>query len=122
MRNGLLLRVSAFALAGLLACAAPPAAPRQAPANAPDAAPRQAPANVSDAAGQAAPVHPPALQAVIDAARQEGTLDLVWAEGVVGGREGVSRLAEGLKRRYGLNLDIRFTPGLNMAEMAPRLV
>ena len=83
--------------------------------------PRQAAANVPDAAGRLT-AHPPALQAVIDAARQEGTLDLVWAEGVVGGREGVSRLAEGLNRRYGLNLDIRFTPGLNMAEMAPRLV
>ena len=110
MRNGSLLRVSALALAGLLACAAPPAAPRQTPANAPDAA------------VQPTTAHPPALQAVIDAARQEGALDLVWAEGVAGGREGTSRLAEGLNRRYGLNLDIRFTPGLNMAEMVPRLI
>jgi ABC-type Fe3+ transport system substrate-binding protein len=104
--------VAAASVATLLlvaACAAPAAAPRQAPANAPVAA------------EQPATAHPPALQAVIDAARQEGTLDLVWGEGVVGGREGASRLAEGLNRQYGLNLDVRFTPGPSFVELVARL-
>jgi ABC-type Fe3+ transport system substrate-binding protein len=108
MRNGLLVGVSALGLAALVACAAPPAA-------------RPAPASTPAAAVQPATAHSPALQAVIDAARQEGVLDLVWGEGIVGGREGTTRLVEGLNRRYGLNLEVRFTPGQSFPEMASRI-
>jgi iron(III) transport system substrate-binding protein len=62
-----------------------------------------------------------ALQALVAAARQEGSLSLVWGQGSMGGSEGVARLAEGFNRAYGLNLDVRFTPGPSMPSMAARL-
>ena len=110
MRKGFLVGVSAVGLMALVACAAPSAAPRQAP--------DQAPTNAPAAAAPPATAHPPELQAVVDAARQEGVLDLVWGEGIVSGREGTMRLVEGLNRRYSLNLEVRFTPGQSFPEMA----
>ncbi|HLH26848.1 MAG TPA: ABC transporter substrate-binding protein [Chloroflexota bacterium] len=109
LQNSLRAGVTTLVLATLLACAAPAAAPGAAPPSAP--------------AGSAAPVtdRPPALQALVDAARQEGEIDLVWGEGSVGGREGTRRLTDGLNREYGLNLDVRFTPGPSFPEMAARI-
>ena len=52
---------------------------------------------------------------------QEGTLSLVWGQGSMGGSEGVSRLADGFNRAYGLSLDVRFTPGPSMPNMAARV-
>ena len=63
----------------------------------------------------------PALQALIDGARQEGQLTLVWGEGTLGGTNGVRRIAEGLNREYGLNLNVQFTPGPSMANMMTKL-
>src|SRR6266511_587489 len=62
------------------------------------------------------------LQRLVDGARQEGTLSFVWGAGTLGGTEGLQRLTQGFNKQYGLNVDVRFTPGLNMAEMAPRIV
>ncbi|HZR98893.1 MAG TPA: ABC transporter substrate-binding protein [Chloroflexota bacterium] len=75
-------------------------------------------------AGGAAPASaaPSGLQALVEGARKEGALSFVWGEGTVGGSDGVRRLAEGFNRYYGLNLDVRFTPGPSMAEMAPKVV
>jgi ABC-type Fe3+ transport system substrate-binding protein len=61
------------------------------------------------------------LSVLVEAARREGALDLVWGDSVLGGREGVSRLAEGFNRHYGLNLEVRFTPGPSFPEAAARL-
>jgi ABC-type Fe3+ transport system substrate-binding protein len=61
------------------------------------------------------------LQALIDGARQEGQLSLVWGEGTLGGSEGVARLVEGFNRTYGLTLDVRFTPGPSMPNMAAKI-
>src|SRR4051794_31825059 len=108
-RNGVPAGVSALLLAVLVACAAPSAAPGQAPPRAPAAA------------ADPATAHPPALQTLIDAARQEGAIELVWGEGSVGGREGTRRLVDGINREYGLNLDVRFTPGPSFPEMVARL-
>ncbi|HEY7067616.1 MAG TPA: ABC transporter substrate-binding protein [Chloroflexota bacterium] len=71
--------------------------------------------------GTGAPQRSPALQAVIDGARQEGQLTLIWGEGTMGGTDGVRRIAEGLNREYGLNLSVQFTPGPSMANMMTRL-
>jgi hypothetical protein len=60
----------------------------------------------------------PELQALIDGARREGQLRLVWGEGTSGGAEGVARLANGLNRAYGLDLNVQFTPGPQMSQMA----
>jgi ABC-type Fe3+ transport system substrate-binding protein len=109
MRDSLLVGASVLVLVTLVACAAPAAAPSGAGSSAPATA------------AQPAPAHPPELQAVIDAARQEGVIELVWGDSVVGGRQGVNRLVEGLNRRYGLNLEARFTPGPSHPDMAARL-
>jgi ABC-type Fe3+ transport system substrate-binding protein len=108
MHNGLAVGMSALVLAALVACA--PTAPATAPTGATGAAPARPEA-----------ARPPALQALIDAARQEGAIDLVWGEGSLGGREGTRRLVDGLNRQHGLNLDIRFTPGPSFPEMASRI-
>lgn len=102
--------MSALALAILVACAPAASAPAKAPASAPAAAPAQPAAERS-----------PALQALIDTARQEGVLDLVWGEGMMGGREGIGRMIDGLNRLHGLNLEVRFTPGSSFPEMAARI-
>src|SRR5215472_2768717 len=93
------LLAASLLLAGLVACAPPAASPSPAPA---------APAAV-------APGDP--LAAVIEAARREGQLNLVWTENV-GSAEGIRRWIEGYNRTYGLQLAIQFTPGLSMPEQA----
>jgi iron(III) transport system substrate-binding protein len=69
-----------------------------------------------------APTGPEAeRQALIDSARREGQLVFVWGASTMGGREALARLAEGFNRRYGLQLDVQFTPGPSMPEMAQRV-
>jgi iron(III) transport system substrate-binding protein len=106
--------VSLALLLALAACA-PGAAP-SAPA---------APAAPASGPPAAAPGQPPAaagsLQALVEAARAEGSLSLIWGEGTLGGAEGTRRLAEGFNRHYGLNLSVRFTPGESMPPMLSRL-
>jgi iron(III) transport system substrate-binding protein len=63
----------------------------------------------------------PQLQELIEGARREGTLSLVWGDGTVGGTEATPRLAQGFNKRYGLNVDVRFTPGPSMPTMASRM-
>src|SRR5262249_48105010 len=60
-------------------------------------------------------------QAMIEAARKEGQLTLIWGEGTMGGSEGVRRLAAGYNKHYGLNVDVRFTPGDSMPQMVARV-
>jgi ABC-type Fe3+ transport system substrate-binding protein len=63
----------------------------------------------------------PELQAIVEGARQEGQLTLIWGEGTLGGSEGVQRIVDGLNRRYGLSLSAQFTPGPGMAPMTTKL-
>ncbi|HEY7066866.1 MAG TPA: ABC transporter substrate-binding protein [Chloroflexota bacterium] len=92
--------VTIVCLALVAACAAPAAAP---PASAP------APA--------ASEPLSPSLQRIVDAARAEGTVNVVWGETSLGGREGAQRIGASLNRRYGLNLNFVHTPGPSMPEM-----
>jgi len=103
-------RRSGFALAVGVVLALAACAPAASPAAAP--APAPAPA--------AAPVAAP-LQTLVEAARREGSLSLVWGQGSMGGSEGMARLAQGFNRQYGLNVDVQFTPGPSMPNMAARL-
>lgn len=89
------------------ACAAPSAAPIAPPRS---------------SAPTAAPERTPALQALVDAARGEGQLTLVGSDGVLGGSRGARELAERFNRLYGLQLNVVYTPGANMAEGMVRLV
>src|SRR4051794_4176466 len=107
-RRTLVGNLAGALLLGAAACA--PAATRPAAPSAPAAAP-QAAAAPSDA-----------LQRIVDAARQEGDLVLVWGESTMGGSEGAQRLATAFNNRYGLNLNVQFTPGPAMPEVANRLV
>jgi hypothetical protein len=108
----------AAALALLLTSAA--CAPQASPA-ASSPARSDAVAPPVPAASPAAPTPvSPQLQAIVEAAGQEGSLSLVWG-GTLGGNEGIRRHAEALNRYYGLNLDVRFTPGPSMTQMAMRL-
>jgi iron(III) transport system substrate-binding protein len=92
-----------------------------APATGPATAPAAGPAAASAPASVAAPAASPALQAIVEGARREGQLNLVWGETTAGGIEGIPRMAEGLNRRFGLNLDVRFTPGPSMPNMSAKI-
>jgi iron(III) transport system substrate-binding protein len=88
--------------------------------------PRAAQNGAATQAGSASPApgtptRSPALQALIDGARQEGQLVLIWGENTAGGPDGVRRWVEGLNKLYGLNLDVQFTPGPAMPEVAARI-
>src|SRR5262245_20605473 len=61
------------------------------------------------------------LAPLIDGARREGALSFIWGDGTRGGSEGLRRLTEGFNRHYGLNLDVKFTPGPSMPTMAARI-
>jgi ABC-type Fe3+ transport system substrate-binding protein/predicted RNase H-like HicB family nuclease len=65
---------------------------------------------------------PPATQALVEAARAEGSLSLVWGEGSVGGSETQQVLAAGFARYYGLSLPVAFTPGPSMSNVVQRLL
>ncbi|HZR99854.1 MAG TPA: ABC transporter substrate-binding protein [Chloroflexota bacterium] len=104
-------------VAGLLlagACGAP-ATPRAAQAPASGGAPTG-----SAPAAPASEPRSPALQAVVDGARAEGTFNLVWSDSSYGGADGIQRIVDTLNRRYGLNLNVQFTPGPSMPEMGVR--
>jgi iron(III) transport system substrate-binding protein len=95
-------------LLGLSACA-PPAAPRAADAGATGAAPAQA----------TQPQLNPQLQAIVDGARKEGELTLLWSG--VDQPEEIRRLAEGFNRTYGLDVRVQFTPGPSMPAVGAKI-
>ncbi len=86
---------------------------------APTAPPRSSQAPAAPAAAPAAPARDPALQALVAAARQEGALNVIYP--LESNNDTVPRWTEGFNRLYGLSLDVRFTPGPPMPEMAARL-
>src|SRR5688572_33002638 len=53
----------------------------------------------------------PALQALIPAAKNEGSLNLSWGAAVLGGGEGVRRFEAGFNKYYGMQARFKFTPG-----------
>jgi ABC-type Fe3+ transport system substrate-binding protein len=61
------------------------------------------------------------LQTIVDGARQEGTLNLVWSPNAPGGVQGPRRIVDGLNKRHGLSIQVTFTPGPSMNDMAVRL-
>src|SRR5437764_764084 len=54
--------------------------------------------------------HPPALQAVIEAARKEGRLDINNGPGVMGLPEALPEVREGIKKRFGLDVNLTWSP------------
>jgi ABC-type Fe3+ transport system substrate-binding protein len=62
----------------------------------------------------------PTLQSIVDGARQEGQLSIVVGEGTLGGS--TAPLVAGFKKYYGLDLDVRFTPGPPMPNMVATVI
>jgi ABC-type Fe3+ transport system substrate-binding protein len=110
--GGACRRLAAGRLAVLLLVACAPAA-----APAPSAAPAAGAAPAGSRAGDTS-----ALQRIVDGARQEGTLSIIWGAGILGGTEGIQRLTDGMNKQYGLNVEVKYTPGPSMPEMAARVV
>ncbi len=65
---------------------------------------------------------PASLQSIVEGARKEGKLVLVWGGGAVGAADGAKLLAEGLNKRYSLNLDVQFTLGPSMPDMGSKIL
>ncbi|HEY7060355.1 MAG TPA: ABC transporter substrate-binding protein [Chloroflexota bacterium] len=104
-----------------LACATP--APRPA-ADAPGVVPASASAAAPPAAGPpvAAPAGNERLRALIDAAREEGALDIVWGENTLAGAAGIDTLVRAVNSYYGLDLKVQYTPGPSQPQVAAQLV
>ncbi len=58
---------------------------------------------------------------MIEGAKQEGALTLSYANNVLGGADGARIGADGIKRIYGVTLDVNYSPGPSFAPMATKL-
>jgi len=121
--TGLATTVAALLVLALVACQ-PAAGPRGSQAASPSQPTGDAASAGAGPASSAAPASadPAALQALIDGARKEGKLSLMWTEGTIGGSETIQEWARGFNRLYGLNLEVQFTPGPPMAPMGARII
>lgn len=91
-----------------------PAAPaRSQPATAPAAAPASGAAPASQWS--------PELAALIQAAKQEGKLQLSWSGATLGGIEGAAKLQAGMNQLFGTNIEISFTPGPSMPQLGNQI-
>jgi ABC-type Fe3+ transport system substrate-binding protein len=108
-------RLSLLAGAALLlaACQQPaaPAAPKAPPVAQAPAAPQPPPASAAPAATN------PELQRLIDGARQEGQLNIVWSS-----TYDATAFVDGFNRAYGLNLNVRYTPVPNFRAAAFQVI
>jgi ABC-type Fe3+ transport system substrate-binding protein len=72
--------------------------------------------------GAGGAARPPALEALIEGARREGSLDLVWSQSTLGGSDGARELQRLINQEYGLSLTFNFTPGPAGPSIASRLL
>src|ERR1700733_12493537 len=70
----------------------------------------------------AAMQHTPALDALVTAAKAEGTLNIVWAGGSLGGAKGAAEIQDALNREFDAHFRILFTPGPSMPQMSTRTI
>src|SRR5579875_1683492 len=110
------------AAAVALAACAPGASPPRAGGDAGPAGGLATSAATTPPAGSAVatPGAAESLEQIVAAARQEGQITLTWSENV-GSREGIRRWIEGFNPAYGLSLDVRYTPGPAMPELANKI-
>ena len=100
-----------FGLFALLTAAAYAVTPASQAAE-PSTMPTQSAQAASDADGR--------LKELIAGARKEGRLSIVVGEGSFGGSN--SPLSKGFNNYYGLNIDVRFTPGPSMPNMVATVI
>jgi ABC-type Fe3+ transport system substrate-binding protein len=63
----------------------------------------------------------PALQKIVDGAKKEGVLNLEYGGGILGTSEGARVAAVGIKKMFGVDLKVTYTPGPSFAPMAAKL-
>lgn len=63
----------------------------------------------------------PALQKIIAGAKEEGALNLEYGGGILGASEGARVAATDMKKMFGVDLQITYTPGPSFAQMASRV-
>lgn len=96
-----------------VACSSPAASvPTAAPSVA--AQPSAAPSAQASAAPSSSP-SPAALAQIVAAAKQEGALQLVWGQTPFGGQSTMDQWIDGYKKAYGLDVNVTYTPGTDMA-------
>src|SRR4051812_24199695 len=93
----------ALVLLLVLGCVPATPVPAAAPATGEGSPPSAAVVN-GQPPGAVTPPGGPARQALVEEARREGALSLVWGDGALGSNEDVSRLARAFNEHYGLNL------------------
>jgi len=107
----------------LAACGGNAAGPAGSPAASTAAASTPPGSAASAAPGQAASgAAGPAMQQLIDGAKKEGQLDLVWGYGNIGDSTGVGPFADGFNKTYGLNVKVNYTPGPDMATFSANVI
>ncbi|MBN9085225.1 MAG: ABC transporter substrate-binding protein [Rhizobiales bacterium] len=65
---------------------------------------------------------PPAVQALIEQAKKEATLRLSWGEATLGGSGLARQMVARMNKRYGTNIELRFTPIEALARIASQLL
>jgi len=63
----------------------------------------------------------PALSNVIQEAKKEGKLKLLWGEGTLGGSKGAARFEQMMNKMFGTDIRISFTPGPSMPQMCSQI-
>ena len=65
---------------------------------------------------------PQTLDALIAAAKQEGTLSLVWSESSMGSSEVVKKHEAAFNKLFGTNISFKFAPSVEMARLGNQLL
>lgn len=63
----------------------------------------------------------PALSNVIQEAKKEGKLKLLWGEGTLGGSKGAARFEQMMNKMFSTDIRISFTPGPSMPQMGSQI-
>ncbi len=61
------------------------------------------------------------LKALSTAAAKEGSLDLSWSQGTLGGSQGAALIEAGMNKYFGTNIRLKFTPGPEVARIGNQI-
>lgn len=64
----------------------------------------------------------PELEKVIEGAKKEGVLKVLWTEGHMGGDVGLKVIIAAMNKRYGTNVTLQFTQGGSFPQVLGRLI